>query len=134
MRVNTMPSDFQKEMENVLKLDGSRRYTHTIKRVADFEEIWGLHANDGWVLVSDGEHECFPIWPHPEYATLCATNEWAGNEPAAIDLDTWMEKWLPGFEEENKRIAVFPTPQIKGVVVTAERFKEDLNDEIALYE
>jgi len=122
-----------KELESVTKLNGSERYNYAIKKIADWEEVWGLY-NNGWTLVSDGENECFPIWPHAEYAATCATNEWEGNEPKAIELEVWMKKWLPGLEEDQKMIAVFPTPNNKGVVVSVARLQEDLNDEIALYE
>ena len=63
----------KKEFENVLKMNGPERYNYFIQKVADWEEVWGLKAEDGWAMVGDpNSNECIPFWPHPEYAQVCA--------------------------------------------------------------
>jgi len=59
---------------------------------------------------------------------------WAGRTPRAIDLDEWLDKWMPGMERDGFRVAVFPTPRHGGVSVTPGRLREDLRDELELME
>lgn len=124
-----------KEYQAVSGLPGSDRYSYTIKKIADQEEVWSLWAEGGWALASDDEgRELIPIWPHSKFASASATGEWNGYEPRSIDLVSWTSKWVPGIARDQRKIAVFPTPDDKGVVVSPERFSEDLEAETSLYE
>ena len=49
------------------------------------------------------------FWPHPVFAEASAVAEWLGYKPRKIELDDWLEKWIPGMEEDRRMIAVFPT-------------------------
>ncbi len=123
------------EFENVMNLPGPRRYEYFVKRTADWEELWTLRGEDGFVLVGDDEgSEYVPVWPHRRYAEACATDEWAGLQPEAIALHDWLEVWIPGMTRDSRSVAVFPLPKGQGVVVSPERLKEDLEGEISLLE
>ena len=124
-----------KEVDNVLSLDGQERYKHFVKRVADWEEVWGLRNNDGWVTSENNEgEESIPFWPHPEYAHRCATGQWEGNQPTPIDLESFIEEWLPGLEGDAMLVAVFPTPEGKSVHVQPSVLLESLKEELTQYE
>jgi hypothetical protein len=124
-----------KEFESVLSLSGSERYAYFVKKAADWEEIWSLKTEDGWVLAGDDQgNELVPIWPHQRFAIACATGNWRGSEPAPIELSVYLERWIPGMLRDRRLAAVFPTPTDKGVVVTPERLREDLEAELSLYE
>ena len=124
-----------KEFESVLDLPDACRYAYFIKRVADWEEVWSLAADDGWALAGDDQgRECIPVWPHLRFASTCATEFWSGNEPRSIELSTWLGRWIPGMMRERRLVAVFPTPPNRGVVVSPERLKEDLEAELSLIE
>ena len=43
----------EKEVENVISLPAEGRYEYFIKRVADWEVVWSLGNEDGWVLAGD---------------------------------------------------------------------------------
>lgn len=104
----------KKEFENVLKMNGPERYDYFIRKVADWEEVWGLKAEDGWAMVGDpNSNECIPFWPHPEYAIVCAEGEWKDYIPEAIKIDTFMQKWLVGMSDDGIKAAVFQLPQNK---------------------
>ena len=123
------------EMRGVLDADGPTRYAHFVKRVADWEEVWGLRAPDGWVSVSDESGvSMFPVWPHEEYARLVATDDWSNAVPTSIDVHDWIDSWLPNLLEDGSKIAVFPTPQGKGVVVEPQQLKADIENELSRYE
>ena len=122
------------EVSAILRLDGADRYEHFLKRVADFEELWSLWS-DGWALMSDDAgNELAPVWPHACYAEICAKGPWQNYEPRAITLDAWLLRWIPGLERDNRNVAVFPTPEQKGVVVSPDRLLNDLQRELESYQ
>jgi len=124
-----------KELAAVLELPAPKRYQYFVKRVADAETVWSLGGTGGWVLLGDaGEHEIVPVWPHERFAAACASGDWADNEPRPILLADWLTAWLSGIARDGRLIAVFPTPDSKGPVVTAERLKADLEEELRNYE
>jgi len=111
------------------------RLAHFLKRVVDWETVWGLRDEAGWVAVADSEgHSSFPVWPHPRYAAACADHEWAGNAPAAIDVRELVEQWLPAMASDNVSLAVFPTPGLRGVIVSAAELAAVLRRALAEYE
>lgn len=124
-----------KEVESVFRLSGGARYGHFIKRVADHLEIWSLWEQDGWVLASDDQgHELVPVWPHAKYAECCAQGLWYSAVPRPIELDAWIDRWVPGIKRDRRLVAVFPTPSDKGVVVDPDRLAADLKERLADYE
>ena len=124
----------EKEQEAVMSLSASERYSYSIKRIADWEEIWSLWAKDGWVLSEDNEgNKVIPVWPHEKFATACISGEWTNAKPRMIDLKGWMERWIPGMVRDQRLVCIFPTPRMNGVVVTPERLMNDLADELLKY-
>lgn len=124
----------KKEIEAVLALDGPGRYGYCIKKIADEGRLWSLAGGTGWVLMGDGDGELVPIWPHEQFASLCANGSFAHCEPKPIEIAVWLERWIPGTARDGRRIAIFPTPEGNGVVVSPERLEADLRNELSNYE
>jgi hypothetical protein len=125
----------EKEIAAVLALEDAKRYTYFIKKVADQQVLWSLRTEGGWVLAGDDQgHELVPVWPHEKFAALCAKDEWAGAVPKSIELDAWLERWIPGMERDGKRVAIFPTPGNRGVAIEPARLGADLREELLWYE
>ena len=123
------------ERQQVLVLPSRERYGLFLQIAADWEEVWGLYAEDGWVLSSaEKGRDIFPLWPHPAFAEACAHGDWEGTEPAPIALDELLEDLLAILEEDGIRIAVFLSPDGEGIVVTPDELKHDLRAEIELGE
>jgi hypothetical protein len=124
----------QQQIDNVLSLPAADRYGHFIRRVADWEELWGLKSEQGWVTVrGDGGSKCLPLWPHPDYAKLSVAPEWREAVPERIELSRFMS-WLHQIEQDGYLIAVFPTPAGLGVVVKPEQIRVHLAAECEQYE
>ena len=124
----------EKEIQAVVALPGPKRYEYWIKKVADQQQVWSLWQ-DGWALSGDAAgHELVPVWPHPKYAALCATEQWANHVPKVIDLEAWLEHWIPGIEKDARLIAIFPVPTDKGTPVEPRRLESDLREELSQYE
>lgn len=123
------------EIDHLVAADGPTRYSYFVEQVADWEQVWGLRAPDGWVSVSDESGvPTFPVWPHSEYARLLANDSWSDAVPTSIELHEWIEEWLTGLSENGSKIAVFLTPHGQGVVVDPPRLRADLGDALAEYE
>jgi len=126
------PTD--KEVAAVLQLDGTKRYSYLVKKIADEQIVWGLWQEGGWALASDDQgHELVPVWPHARFAALCTRDAWAGYVPKQIELEIWLDRWLPGMERDGRNVAVFPTPDDHGVAVEPKRLGSDLRKESANY-
>jgi hypothetical protein len=124
-----------KEVDALFKLDAPARYGHLVRKIADFEQAWGLRSPAGWTtLADDAEQLMFPIWPHAEYVEKCRALGDADAVPASIPLDHLLEVLLPQFSTDGTVIAAFPTPHGRGVPVSAERFRSDLLRECEQYE
>jgi Protein of unknown function (DUF2750) len=123
------------EIASVTRQDGATRYAHFVKQVADWQQVWGLRAEDGWVAVSDDSGaSMFPVWPHAEYARLLATDDWQTAVPTAIELTDWLEEWLPNLAEVGDMVAVFPTPAGQGVPVDPVTVRSDIEAELSKLE
>jgi hypothetical protein len=124
----------EKEKEAVLRLGGIGRYRHCVTRAADEEQLWGLWQ-DGWAMAGVvGGGEAFPVWPHCDYAELCAQDDWAGYAPKAIALEEWMTRWLPGLQKDERLVAVFPLLIGQGFIVGPARMTFNLEEMLKGYE
>jgi hypothetical protein len=118
------------ELHALQSLPAADRAVHLIQLVADWEEAWALHDDQGWVVAK--EADAFPLWPHPDLARACAQGNWQGAEPAAIPLDELLEDLLPLLDEDGLRTALFPTPDDPGVLLEAGELRRRLMAELEL--
>jgi hypothetical protein len=125
-----IPELNEREFESVVGLPAPRRYDYFVKKVADRDTMWSLRDGAGWVTTADDSGRLhLPLWPHPDFAAACATAEWTGAEPAAVDADEWVESVAESLEDDGLSVAVFPTPEGQGVSVRPARLKADLEEE-----
>jgi hypothetical protein len=122
------------EREAVLKLPAPERYAYFVKRSGDWEEVWSLRDDRGWVTADRDGQALMPVWPHPEYAGASAVDSWEGARPELIDLTEWLTVWLPELAKHGQQVAVFPVPSGAGVVAEPDRVRRDLEAEVELYE
>jgi Protein of unknown function (DUF2750) len=102
-----------------------------LRQAAVHGQLWGLRAAGGWVVAEDDEGDQYlPVWPHQRFAEALATASWEDEVPVAIDVDEWVEGWLPDLERDGLRVAVFQTPADEGVGVSPERLRRDLEIEL----
>jgi hypothetical protein len=123
-----------KQFESVMALDALSRYSYFVRKVADFEKVWGL-CEGGWALMGDDAgNQLLPVWPEREFAEALAQGDWASHTAKAIPLEDFVEKWLPGMEKDGTQLAVFPTPSGNGVLAAPPRLLADLRSEMKQYE
>ena len=121
------------QIKAVLSLPPQKRYQHSIKQMVGWGKIWGLY-NNGWALMGDEvDNKYFPIWPAPDYAELCASDYWRDYKPKEIELEVFIDEILTDLKEKNIYLAVFTTPQEKGLTPTYDQFINDINFELSHY-
>jgi uncharacterized protein DUF2750 len=119
-----------KEFQNVIQLAPERRYEYFIKKVADWQDVWGLW-DEGWAMMADDQGvQSIPVWPHRVYAEACGHEQWLGYLPKNITLHEWLEKWIPEMISDNQTVEVFPSPSGTAVVVEPKRLRADLEEEL----
>ena len=62
-------------IKNIVNLSAAERYGYFIRKVSDFEEVWGLKDKEGWALMGNNEQVLFPVWSEKEFAELCKTEQ-----------------------------------------------------------
>ncbi|MGD6795369.1 DUF2750 domain-containing protein [Metabacillus indicus] len=96
------------EITAVMKLPSNVRYEYFIKKVTDFEEVWGLFS-DAWATSKDEDGNLFiPFFPKKEFAEISAEKEWALYKARSISLDDFIEKWLAGMKKDGIIPSIFP--------------------------
>lgn len=124
------------KIRNVLELSSNERYLYFVRKIADFEEVWGLRGDSGWLTVhgANPDQVGFPVWPELEFAELCATDEWHGMTASKIALVDFLEKWLPGLSTDKRVVSVFPTSGSKSLLIDPLVLLEDIRRECDQYE
>lgn len=133
-RRKIMESDrmINKELEAVIKLPANKRYEYFIKKVVDFEEVWGLY-HDGWAISQDDTGKMLmPFWPKKEFAELCSIEEWSDYTPKSIDLDEFINDWLPGIKKDGYKLSIFWNNH-DSAVLEVDTLLRDLETELEKY-
>ncbi len=124
----------QKQIENLLKKSGKDRFLYFVRKVTDFEEVWGLFAN-GWAMTADDDgRKAIPFWPDKDLSSLCREGAWENYNSKQIELNKFISKWLPGMEKDGVLAAIFPTPKDKGVIIQPKELIDSLEEELEQYD
>jgi hypothetical protein len=121
-----------KEFEALLKCPGNVRYEYFIKKIADYESVWGLY-DAGWATsCNESGKTLVPFWPKREFANYCAINEWEGYSAKEIELDAFLNRWIPGIKKDNYEISIFSN-NIDAIEVEPEVLAHDILQELEKY-
>jgi len=118
------------ELRRLQALPAADRAVQLVQLAIDWEELWGLADDHGWVVAK--ATDALPLWPHPELARACAHGPWEGAEPAAIPLDELLEDLLPQLESEKLGAALFPVAHDPGLLLAAAELRRRLEAELEL--
>lgn len=121
-----------KEFEAVIKLPAQKRYEYFIKKIADYEELWGLY-DDRWAMAGYDDNKVIPFWPKEEYAKDCAKGIWENYTPESIGLYEFINEWSKDMENDNIKPAIFYTKENKGIVIEVEKLIDDIEEELENY-
>jgi hypothetical protein len=113
----------KQEIENVLKLDDRKRYGYFIKKVADTGFLWALKKDDDWAYAEDVDQKILmPLWPAKIYAQLCAVDFWKEYKPTKIEIHFFLDEIVEYLKKKGIDLAVFYTPEGRGITCLHEDF------------
>ncbi|SDU16213.1 DUF2750 domain-containing protein [Halopseudomonas salegens] len=123
------------QFDAVLALSSADRSSHFVGKVADWGQLWGVKNDLGWLVpITPEDLEYFPVWPHPEYAQKIVDEHFPGHHAVEIALEEFLSHWLPTFEADNVKVAVFPNKEWVFWVMEPADLAQCLRDEAAQYE
>ena len=80
--------------------------------------IWGLRdTNDNWALVSSSDNEqidVIPFWSDEKLAQALCSGEWDIYKPVAIEMEEFLDDWLPGMHSDLLMVGVNWNPELEG--------------------
>ena len=82
--------------------------------------VWGLKSDDGWAVCPSNEYEdasVYPFWSDRAEALIHCADEWSGCTPTAIDLDRFLEDWLPGMHGDDALVGTNWSRELIGLEV-----------------
>ncbi len=65
--------------------------------------VWGLQGTEGWALCASEKYEdadVMPLWSQETFARIHCQDDWQDYVPVAIELEEFLEEWLPGMHED----------------------------------
>jgi hypothetical protein len=120
----------EEEIGRLLALPAGDRAVQFFQLLADWEEAWALRDADGWVVSK--ATDALPLWPHSAFATACTQGPWEGAAPEPVSLDDLLEDLLPLLEEDGLRVAVFPSPDDPGLLLSPAEVRERIDRELEI--
>ena len=117
------------DSQTLSKYTPEQRLQYLVKQVVQHKQVWILTDEDGCVMLNTEDEDCAPVWPSQESAQAWATGEWAECKPKAIDLKTWHSRWSQGLEDDDVAIAVFPSEDQDGLVISAQELDFELKNQ-----
>lgn len=79
--------------------------------------VWGLEGPDGWALSGSDAHDevdVMPFWSQESFARAHCQDDWQAYRPVAIDLEEFLEDWLPGMHEDVLLVGVNWNEELDG--------------------
>lgn len=127
----------EKQLKRVLQLGCEERYEYFLKKVTKWEEIWILvDSNKGFLKICSEEDdlEYIPVWPHPDYAREYASDSDEVLKPKSISLSEFIEKWVPGLDEDALNVGIFPNQDLTVWVIEPFELSEEIEGELSKYQ
>lgn len=119
------------EINGVLNSSEEKQYEYFIKKVVDYEEIWGLYFEQ-WFTIKDGDRVIIPLWPKEEFIQDNIKKSEEQYKSKSIDIYDFIDLWIPKIIEKQLSIALFWDGK-RYLNVDIEKFVSDLEDEMDNY-
>ncbi|HWS27964.1 MAG TPA: DUF2750 domain-containing protein, partial [Xanthomonadales bacterium] len=63
------------QFERISSLSANARFEEFVSRSTLHQQLWGLRSANGWAVVDAEGDDCFPVWPHPDFAAAWAVGD-----------------------------------------------------------
>ena len=120
---------------NVQSLDSHKRLEYLIRKVADFELIWGSYGDNGWLLLSDENgRRITPFWPEKEFVNEYNITHKYDYFAKKIDLYYFLDNWINELAKDKIDIVVFPVKEKESIIISPLQLKALIENELEQYE
>lgn len=95
--------------------------------------VWGLQGEEGWALCASElqpDVDVMPFWSQEAFARVHCADDWAGYQPVAIDVEEFMEDWLPGMHEDVLLIGINWNAELDGDEIEPLDLLEEFEQEL----
>jgi hypothetical protein len=95
--------------------------------------VWGLESDEGWATcpsVTDESIDVMPFFSSRIFAAELCCEEWETYEPRALDIEEFLDDWLPGLHEDVILVGMNWTSDMNGVEEQPLDLAEALEEEI----
>lgn len=121
------------EPQDALGEDLDENLDRFIVEALEFGCVWGLQGEDGWALCGSeqqDEIDVMPFWSQEAFARVHCAGDWAGYAPVAIDIEEFLDDWLPGMHEDVLLVGVNWNSELDGDEIEPldllEEFEQDI--------
>ncbi len=79
--------------------------------------VWGLQGADGWALCASEDHDdmdVMPFWSQEVFAAAHCHDDWKNYKPVAVELEEFLEDWLPGMHDDVVLVGVNWNADLEG--------------------
>src|SRR3989337_571740 len=111
-------------MSHISYQTSDQRFFYTIQKLAETGQLWVLGNQRGFMSYETRTGIVFPFWPSREFAQSCQTDSFRNSEPETITIAELLEDYLPEFEKERYKLAIFPLPNDPGMPIEISVFKK----------
>jgi len=98
--------------------------------------VWGLEGPEGWALCASeqsDETDVMPFWSQESFAKAHCQDDWSEYKPVAVDLNEFLDDWLPGMHEDVILIGINWDENLEGEeyepLDLLQEFEEEMQDE-----
>ncbi len=96
--------------------------------------IWGLEGPEGWALCASDKYDTsdvMPLWSDESSARAHCREEWVDYQPVAIELEEFLDDWLPGMHEDVLLVGVNWNDELEGEEMEPLDLLEEFQEEMA---
>lgn len=114
--------------------DFDENYDRFIVEAVENGLVWGLEGEDGFAVCPSERHEdtdVMPFWSNRELAEAVCVDEWAVYKPVPIDLEEFLDDWLPGLHQDVVLVGVNWTAELEGAEEEPLDLLEDMDEELS---
>jgi len=114
--------------------DLGENFDRFIVEAIDHGCVWALQGPEGWALCESEKHanaDVIPFWSQESFAKVHCADDWEGYTPLAVDLEEFLEDWLPGMHEDVILVGVNWNEDLEGDEMEPLDLLEEFEQELA---
>ncbi|MBU2978969.1 DUF2750 domain-containing protein [Alteromonas sp. C1M14] len=119
-------------IKQVKSLTGEERSVLFFQYCLKASQVWLAKNDNGFIMIDSPQGLLLPVWPHRDLVATWESSALGTVEASCVSVTDFMSLWLPGMENNNTGICIFPmTPEDAGIGMSAADLKASFEEELA---